>query len=120
MVPSSARVLTTAVRVGETHDMYKKGNQFCRSARIFGMRSWCVWRLRAVIATYSSLFVTFALLLTLTYNDNRVIDNLGLDCLSERCWDKWYFCCCPVVASRVCDRGDSDFIRGALVSVGGA
>src|SRR5260221_7634327 len=74
------------------------------------MRSWCGWRLRAVVATYSSLFVTFALLLTLSYNDNRVIDNLGLDCLSERCWNKWYFCCCPVVASCVCDRGDTDFI----------
>jgi hypothetical protein len=68
------------------------------------------WRLETTEAALFSLFGTLALLLTLSYDDDRVVNNLGLDCLSKGCWNERYFCRCPIDSS-LSGRRNSDFSR---------
>ena len=56
----------------------------------------------------STLFVLFALLLALLYDNDRVINSLGPDGLRERCWNKWCLCW-YTVASNVHGRMESEF-----------
>lgn len=68
-------------------------------------------------AAYYSLLVPFALLLTLSYDDDRVINNLGLDWLPQMCRNKRYLCHC-LIASSVRYRTDGDF-NGGCRDLGG-
>ena len=46
-----------------------------------------------------SLFGTLTFLLTLSDDDDCVVNDLGLDRLSKRCWNERNLCHCPIDSS---------------------